>query len=325
MNVRKLIFCNDIFSNVTESIDLVLDKKKINALEEFTNEWKDKVSQLTLEEETFIAQKYNIPSFLVRVDCVWQPDGSLFVYEIEDAPAGAYLVKRISTQYSYLLNYFQEQWPKFKAFLSPKKRFSDVILWVGPSFSEYSGYLWNIIRPEEADEFSSLIPRSVTPVRNEGNKLPIAILTGAIVGRPSDVVNRIDRKKSWVFKPIQGTRSFGIRVFWGESDPLKKPKDGIKNINKILKDMQKIGGEWMAQPFVRPAYMADYFNVDDAYKKYWFIYRVYLAYFIKDKRYYLIGGTGCALDRAVVHGTDKSLFFPITIPYKFEDDILRRF
>lgn len=273
------------------------------------NQW---CQHVDLERETYVAKNYGIPSFLVRVDCTVDTNGMLRVFEIEEPPAGASMTSRISPQFASLLASAQERWPKFKAFVSPKKRFSDVALWLGRADVDYSGLLWCVIRPEEADEFSHLIPRSVTPIRKEGDKTPLSkVFNETKVGSVDDLLGQVSLEHRIVFKPAQGTRAHGVTVWWPDAG---KPKDAINQEERLRRVLESKGINcWIAQPFYSPRPVNELHPSLEEYAKYWYIYRIYCAYSLRSEAYYPIGGVSNWLNSkaySIVHGRDSAVFSP---------------
>lgn len=320
---------------VTPDMPLLLDDSFVDQVAAATNAWRANVA---LEQETFVAREYGIPSFLVRMDCTVGDDGQLHVYEIEEPPAGAGSIRQIFGQYDELLHAAESSWPTFRAFISPGKKFSDVSTWLGDADTAYlngDGLLWCVIRPEEADAFAHLIPRSVTPVRLEGDKRPIAATfpESNIVGTGSELLEQLDIKnRRWVFKPIQGTRAHKVVIWWVANGDGGRPKEAIANFSKLgerlLEDPTRI---WLAQPWATPRMVtSDFTGVPDELSRFWYIRRIYAAYSPKHDCYVPIGGVANMLDRrkfAIVHGRSAAVFAHARLSARMEQharDMLTR-
>ena len=323
--VREITFClsqdgDEIRTKIAPKMAEVLEGGIASQVDEAVNAWRGNVP---LELETYIAKTFAIPSFLVRVDCTLNKKGELFVYEIEDAPAGAAMTSKASPAYKKLISAARSSWPDFRAFVSPLKRFSDVTVWLGCADDDYlagEGLIWSVIRPEEADEFDFLIHRSVTPVRNEGDKTSVVKTFGhSIIGTGFEVLTMIDLSKRWVIKPIQGTRANSVIIWWVNDGHTKRPHDAIVNIQK-LKRLLTAQPErmWIAQPWCAPLPTSERFRVlPDELSRGWYIMRIYCAYSIKKDRYLPIGGMANILSRkyGIIHGRASAVFAPLELSH----------
>ena len=323
--VREVTFCfsntgDEIRTKIAPGMAEVLEEGVVRQVDDAVNAWR---SNVPLELDTYVAKTYAIPSFLVRVDCTLNKKKELFVYEIEDAPAGAAMTSKASAVYKKLISAARSSWPDFRAFISPLKRFSDVAVWLGCADAEYlrgKGLVWNVIRPEEADAFASLIPRSVTPIRNEGDKTAIAKTFGhSIIGTGFEVLTMIDLSKRWVIKPIQGTRANSVIVWWVNDGVTKRPRDAIVNIQKLKRlltaDPERM---WIAQPWCAPLPTSERFRIlPDKLARGWYIMRIYCAYSIKEDRYLPIGGMANILSQkyGIIHGRPSAVFAPLELSH----------
>ncbi len=319
MSISRYVFFADdelvIETNCT-TVPVGLSAKFVGDLVEYVNAWKKSVD---LELETWIARQFGVPSFLVRVDCTVNGDERPFVFEVEDSPAGAHMTCQISRQFAQNLRRLQENWPVFKAFVSSKKRFSDVVKWLGPADEKYlggKGLLWNVIRPEEAEEYRELIARSVTPVEREGDKRPLAkICPHTRVARGFDDLKDL-LADPLVIKPVQGTRARNILVWKGRLS--HSSRDMINSPDKLAERMRK-EEEWIVQPFVPPTSLPDRVVkvLGEKYARHWTTFRVFFGYDVRTDRYVPLGGVWNALKRvdyAIVHGRSSALFGPALLP-----------
>ncbi len=333
--VEKFIFAESgrdgdvVESMFTRKIPLYVRPMLVRQMLNAVHQWQ---RYTPLENKTWIAREHNVPSLLVRVDCtiknpilrscgngVMVDGGDVFIYEVDDAPAGQKLTMVVNDQFSELLDLIQQHWPPMRAFVS-ERRFSDITQWLDPYDESWDGVIWPSMRPQEADKYPHIVHMAAHPVVQEGNKSWM-VKTGLAYRvhnsqKLREVLDGPLASSSVVVKPLKGTRSYKIYPLWRREISGRRPSDTIIDVEKLYTAVDNCyGDEWIVQqlvpPIVLPESVAD--RLDGRYRKYWYTLRMYYGYNTIHGDYIPLGGVCNGTDwrrRVISHGTSSALFLP---------------
>lgn len=291
----------------------------IAVLQEEIWRWREVVPK---EEDTWVVQKYGVPSLLIRADIVVSGDRVIALCELEDRPCGEHLVSSANGQFSELLRMFRERvWPPFRAVVAPNRP-GDISQWLPEAsleeVNDSDDLLWVCCRPDD-EAFFHLASRAVAPLRFEGIKeyLPDLRLGRSRIITAEDL-NSVDWTRQWVFKPCRGTRCLNVLVYWAGMP--QRPKDASSK-DRVIKKITE-GGGWIMQEYryacSLPPEVQEFLQKEkDTKKAYWYIMRLYFA-FHPQKGYVPIGGAWNAREDcyALLHGTPDAVFGPVYLPEK---------
>lgn len=283
--------------------------------------------------DTWVGEEYGVPSLFVRLDCVYDHERGLKVFEVEERPCGIGTTLDLNPNFKELLNSVRQQWPHFQ-WVSDPDRVTDDDLWLGPPLSleealKSDGLLLVRSRPEKT-EYHPLESRAVSSVSHEGDK-HYGITLG--LWQPLSWVSDLSSEEGGhihppvtdpvVVKPIQGTRCRGVGVHLNGSIVLKKiPGRGkvshLGDVEIFKSNADTIGesmlirharsGNFIRQPFIMPLHR-DFVPGKNV------IYRFFLGYSPSSGKYVPLGGVWAAHNTLRVHGEEGVVFGPLN----FED------
>jgi hypothetical protein len=303
------------FSSVTESVT----QNVVNRLIDILHQWQS-IFPLA---NTWVGQEYKIPSLFVRLDFVIH-DGKVWVYEIEDRPCGLGFTSAINTFFAERAAAMKKKWPEIR-WVKSAFRETDDEPFFGPPLSledaltgDYPHLLVRS-RPEEV-AYHPLEERSVSTVSEEGNKrYGTALKWWDIVTAHQNEDGRwyLDSplQGPCVVKPVQGTRARLVMVHYPNQNPEATKKQSrtdivtgggeIRSVGALIKTIaQQPNRQMCVQPFIPPMRLPHQPHLNT-------IYRFLFGFDPVCREWVPLGGTWNALDRLIVHGTDRTVFGPL--------------
>ena len=182
---------------------------QVNELQHALRRWQEVFSR----EDTLAQREFNVPSLLVRVDCTPTPQG-LRIYEVEERPSGLGVASTIAPGFATRLRSQLQQLPPFQVVVSPQRGWpgTDDFVWAtAATTAPPMGAVLVRAEPEESG-FHSLAPRSISAVREKGNKdYGVALGWWQLVTAAD--VNQLPWDQGFCLKPIQGSKCRGVEIF----------------------------------------------------------------------------------------------------------------
>ncbi len=246
-------------------------------------------------EETWVRQHHGTPSLLVRLDCV-VAEGKLYLYEVEERPAGAGVARLMNPQFAQLFGELCKNWPEVTVVSCPRRRGGDDYLWasrvvVGAENAPTDGILLLRCEPEQ-EEFHSFESRSISTLREEGNKsYGVELGLWSVVSHP----DQLPWEQGFALKPVRGSKSKDI-VIWTTT---KKDK-GVSTRSQVERVLAK-NGQMYCQSLIRPM-----IGLSGP-----FIYRVFFGRGAQGWR--CLGGVWMARNNLTIHGAGDSITGPVVI------------
>lgn len=121
-------------------------------------------------EKTWVQGQWNLPSLLVRFDCIVQ-NGQLVVYEIEERPAGIGLTSLTNQEFAGNFAKLAATWPQFRVEVSPLRRATDDPLWIKTLGWDQANTDLVLVRAEPEElQYHSLESQSVSSLKSKGDK-----------------------------------------------------------------------------------------------------------------------------------------------------------
>lgn len=294
------------------SIDELKWKFEKSDKTEFLSPWIIKQARLFLrkwmnyfpEEPTWVQSNYGVPSIIVRLDCVVEDD-TLYVYEIEERPAGIGIAFCLNDEFRSRLSYLQEIWPPLKSLVSSNRKESDDFLWI-PMISKEEAEKRDcllLIRAEPFEEdFHIFQKRSVSTLISKGDKA-----YGERIKLWKIVSNYDFDDLPWLtgfcLKPKKGSKCRGVHIW---NPQLKNKRVGVSTRSQILKALI-IHEEMYLQKYIPP--MIEMHNGNKLLKA----YRVYFGYDPILGRYECLGGIWIARPNLRIHGASDAVMGPLKI------------
>ncbi|MBP6888130.1 MAG: hypothetical protein KBC21_00355 [Candidatus Pacebacteria bacterium] len=252
---------------------------------------------------------FGVPSSLIRFDYVMK-DGSPYVYEVEERPAGLGVTSVIHPTFAQsVIHFFKEK----EGFLDRK-----VAIYISPGrdgtsdddvFSAITGvpvfrgekeeetvarYAWYVRSHRHEDDVSNTFTsHAISTLRHEGDKrygVPLGLW------KELSKENEIDFSLPFAVKPKTGSRFEGVLLY----HPDKKMGAGFATKTKVL-DAVSSGKVHFIQPYARG---------EEALflgQEYHLMRRAYFVFSPEAKRYVSLGGLWLATPTARVHGTKEAV------------------
>ncbi|MEK7497735.1 MAG: hypothetical protein AAB656_02340 [Patescibacteria group bacterium] len=245
------------------------------------------------KEETWIQKNHNLPSLIIRVDAAVN-DGNLFLYEIEERPAGIGITYTLNKDFRNNLDDIRTTWPDFEVLVSPERKGSDDFLWTDVTSQANGKPLLIRAEPEES-QYHHLEPQSISSLRKKGHKG-----YGVEMGLWNHITSpdQLDWMVPFVVKPLQGSKTRNV-VIW---HPDKLP--GSHTRTKITNAISNNPNGVYVQPFCEPSKI----NIEG--EDLWLLHRVYFGYDLDMKEWRFLGGLWNARNNLKIHGASDSVFGP---------------
>jgi len=272
--------------------------------------------------DTWVKREHNVPSFIVRLDCVVH-DGELQVYEIEERPCGLGMIPLCNPFFGERLAAHLSKWPEIRWVAGPGRDTDDELAFGSPlSLQEalrYDGPLLVRSRPED-HEFHALENRSVSSISREGDKR-----YGVEMGWWDEITARMefeDRDRVYVtdpslsdpcvIKPRRGTRCNLVKVVMRAKQREALRDRGIivgkgdcespDQVAKLI--FQQPHRTMYRQPLIVPLKLSHQPDKNA-------IFRMYFGYDPNAKEWTPLGGMWMALNSLIVHGTNNTVTGPL--------------
>jgi|GEM_PF-4536891 len=284
-------------------------------IEEYIGHWR----RVFPYEPNYAQRECRVPSLVVRADCTVRSDGTLGLYELDEHPAGLGFLQELEPETCDLLSDWKEQFPGLAYTVSPRRAGDccdcrwlprltpDEALTAGrPLF----------VRTAVEDEgrcLPQLQPLAALSHTTEGQKgygVPLGLWTMLpLNGDPITPSYLEELGVVWdepqVFK-TNGSRCKGV-VLWHPSRKVREAVGGYSTQTKICTRLQE-HVPWYRQPLHLP----QTFEHDG--KAYYWIHRVFWAWYRAERAYKYIGGVWCARPSNILnHGTSESIFGPVDL------------
>ncbi len=318
-NVESTSLSNGWRFNVSQ-VDVMLPREAVEEAIHYVNRW----AKVFPHQGTWIGDVHGVPSFVVRVEGMYDLTYGWKIHEIEDRPCGLGAVPKVNPHFKTALGEILKEYPPMKWVMDPD-RLTDDELWLGAGITleqaiKSDGLLLVRSRPEKG-AYHQLEHRAVSPVSREGDKRCLTILgLGTIIRWVVDPEDQCGGYisppivNSSVIKPLQGTRCRDVMVYLGNDVVYRKvggekvPHFGDTRIIKVRNDTVSLERlekkEALCQPFNHPMRLGHLPTMNA-------IYRFYLGYSPSRKRYVPLGGVYNASTSLRVHGEDDVVFGPL--------------
>jgi hypothetical protein len=237
----------------------------------YLERWKEVFPQ----EKTFSWVTFNVPALIVRIDFTVE-EGSLFIYEIEDSPAGVGLscelvpgFRKMIEEWSNFLN--KEVWVvKNSSLPTDDKWWARVIEWPTDE-AVLSGMPENVVLAPRLILPNEWVARAIWPVMHRESKIYLSKMGLAEKVRVGEVEKKVmeGKEKGWpgvVFKGLSGSRGRRVRILLFE-EALQKAREflgssyepselGVSCLDSLGKLLHEIEHHWgknvILQRFVWP-------------------------------------------------------------------------
>lgn len=250
-------------------------------------------------EETWVYRTYEVPSLIIRLDCV-ERDGVLQLYEIEERPAGIGIASYINSDFRRRLAEVRQKWPPIAVVVSPRREEGgDDFLWAPvKALEDIPEDFWLLIRAEPwEEEFWPLAARSISTVRYKGWKG-----YGEKLGlwRRVSSENELPWEEGFVLKPLQGSKCQDIEIFAPHSSV-----QGNSTRTRIIRRLKEKGLMYL-QPLIPPMKWEE--RVPEEIRQYYGrIWRFFFG-FNPSQGWTPLGGVWNARRNWRVHGASDALF-----------------
>jgi len=296
--------------NVEEEVKLI-PETVLRQLEDFlSNKWREAAMKDIKEVGAWWrgAEKWGIPSPIIRVDMAPSKLFNSQIYEVEVRPAGLGITLTLLTER-------QSQWREIlkdcscQGFIRLDSSVQDDFLAaklldlpyfegeLPPEELKKGSLFW--IRTRIDDPWAPILEeRSLTPIRMDGYKGYLVKLNlASLVEDPSD----LPWERGFVIKPLQGSRMEEVELWL----PQKRPGTSTRTrIMKRLKDMSEgRTPPYILQPFIFPE--------EEEYqgKKGWTIWRPFFGWW--KGKYVFIGGLWNWRSNLRIHGASDIIMGPL--------------
>ena len=266
------------------------------------------------KESTFVQKEYNVPSLIIRFDCVINENNNnesgLEIPEIEERPAGLGVSSKINPEFKENFDNIRKTWPTdVIAIISPRRQGYDDGFWtkvlIG-SDVDIDGKLALVRAEPQEKDFLRFLDFSISTIRTKGMKLYGEKMGLWHIVSHEDFTD-LPWLKGFVLKPIQGSKCIDICIWPPQELKSNKNKKGISSRKRIGETLLKYG-KMYCQKFIRP--------MDSGLPEFdRMIYRVYFGYNIDFKKWEFLGGLWNARSNWLIHGASDAVFGPIVKEY----------
>jgi len=246
------------------------------------------------KENTWVQNNYGLPSIMIRVDAAVN-DGNLFLYEIEERPAGIGIAYMLNADFKDRLDTIRSTWPEFDVLVSSERKGTDDFLWANVVNQANGNPVLIRAEPEES-QFHHLEPQSISSLLKKGHKG-----YGVDLGLWNHVTSheQLDWSVPFVIKPLQGSKTRNVFIWHPEKLPGSHTKTKITNAIS-----ENLGGMYV-QPFCEPS------KIEINHMDFWLLHRVYFGYNLLANEWQFLGGLWNARPNLKIHGASDAVFGPI--------------
>lgn len=271
-------------------------------------------------EPNYAQRECRVPSLLLRADCTVLADGSLGLYELDEHPAGLGFLQELRPETRDLLRDWKEQFPGLAYTVSPR-RLGDCCdcRWLPRLTSDAALHAGRplFVRTAVEDEghclpqLQHLAALSHATEGQKGYGVPLGLwtllpLNGDPITPPHLAELGVDWDEPQAFK-ANGSRCKRV-MFWHPDGRVRRSVGGYSTQTKICNRLEQEPGPWYRQPLLLPQ------TFEHAGETYYWIYRVFWAWYRAERAYKFIGGVWCARPRNILnHGTSESIFGPVNV------------
>jgi hypothetical protein len=256
------------------------------------------------KEFTWVEANYHVPSIIVRLDCVFW-DHVLYLYEIEERPAGIGLSYYLNSQFKSKLVGLKRKWPPFKSLISFNRKENDDRLWLQVldlKEAEKDDCLL-LVRAEPSEkDFYVFQNRSVSTLRTKGDKS-----YGEKMGLWREVSFSDFEEFPWedgfCLKPKQGSKCKGIHIWNSE---LKNKVMGVSTRGQIERTINEFEKMYL-QEYISPIM----FELNR--RKLYMNYKIFFGYDPIQGDYICLGGVWVARPSLKIHGATDAVIGLIKI------------
>lgn len=288
------------FSEQTEKFGKTCSDKAISLLKK----WADAFPK----EDSWVQNSYGVPSLMVRLDCVRNPDGNLEIFEVEERPAGIGFAIELNPSFKIRFDELRKKWPKIYTVISSRREGHDDTLWaeqISPEKARENGRLLIIRAEPEETDFHPLAKKSVSTLLMKGDK-SYGLKMGLWESVKNDDFENFPWKKGFCLKPIKNSKCRDIEIW----HPIYRKKKyngvtigGLSTRNQIQRTLEK-NQKMYLQPFIMP--MNSSF-----FEGYLMAFRVYFGYNPDKGIYDFIGGLWNARKNVRIHGASDTITGPV--------------
>lgn len=271
----------------------IFPEKAINELLKLIENW----AKVFPKENTWVQGKFQVPSLFIRIDCIIS-NGNLFIYEIEERPAGIGICSKINAEFCERLNEIKLKWPEFKLIISPLREKGDDNLWLMPLENDSDGLVLVRAEPNEKN-FHIFQERSVSTVAKKGNKSYGVYLE---LWKEVSDVSQLPWNNDFVLKPLAGSKCKDVVIFLAKKDQGIKGYSTRNQVERMMKNNAKM----YIQPFFAPMKCPI-----PQFKEYAMMYRFFFGYDPTTSKYVPLGGAWVARKNLKIHGASDSLSGPL--------------
>ena len=265
---------------------ITIRRESLKPAEELIKRW----TKIFPKEDTLAQKFYNIPSFVVGVDCIIdEKTGRFGLYEIDEKPTGIGLACFLNESFKAHLHGMLAWWPysSITVLISKDRRGCDDQFWTTTTSNQkdFNTHSLFIIRaePGEIGKFNGFEGNSGSSLLQDGNKSYGVELGLWRETTPRDLENPELWKENFVLKPCQGRDSKDIMIWINGYNG----NYGTSSEGQIRKKLNQNGRMYM-QEFIPPLTKQDSCGCRTVYWK--TIYRILFAYDVDFRKYVALGG-----------------------------------
>jgi len=286
------------YCNVVQEFPSRIRKDCIQLLSSWVSTWNEQFPN----EQTWIRNVAGVPSLIVRIDCTIT-NGDLYVYEIEERPAGIGMTVCMNSDFADRLCLIRKTWPEFKVIVSEKRTWEDDSLWTHLTDIDtiHTNSDLVLVRAEPGEqEFHGLTRRSVSSVSTKGNK---AYGLNLNLWKKIKNQDELSFEKPFALKTLQGSKTRGVFIYTPEKLP------GSETKTKMLRVYEQNKDGMYKQDYMPP--MKSGLGSFEETNYPYMIYRTYFGYNLASASWECLGGLWNARKSVKVHGASDSLFGPL--------------
>lgn len=253
-----------------------------------------KWESLFTKEVTWVQLNYQIPSLIIRLDCVMNECGVLSIFEVEERPSGLGLTSVGNEVFAAKLQSLASSWPDFYVVTSPRRVAGDDYLWRKELTQDADSNSLVLVRAEpEEKEFYHLEKRSVSSLRSKGCK---AYGEGLGLWEKVNSLEFDDLPwgRGFVLKPLQSSKMHDIAIW----DPQRRPGSVTR---KKIKDTLARHNDMYLQHLIIPPIKNDQYRM----------YRVFFGYNLIAKEWVYLGGMWLERPNLRLHGATDAVLGPV--------------
>lgn len=256
------------------------------------------------KENSWSQQNFDVPSLIVRLDCVAK-GGRLLIYEVEERPAGVGIATQLNLNFAENLGKIRAEWPEFKSLVSPLRKSCDDFFWLKAISMEAAmanGALLLIRAEPEEEDFHPFLSRSVSSLIVKGDKS-----YGTSLGLWREIAAEdfdfLPWDRGFCLKPVKGSKCRGVEIWLPSLEKKKTRAGGVSTKTRIKKVLEAYGRMYL-QNFIEPMRSSVNENLFMAY-------RIFFGYSPSSESYIFLGGLWNARPNLKIHGATDTVVGPV--------------